>query len=131
MAEKKVCPTCTRPYKQLDNSQRARRGNYPGSEHQAAKQLGNLGPALSKVYAYLQLKKDRADELSDQEHAWVSSRKLRDVLDGGDGPRRARQLRDEYAVRMEIVTERRGDNPLMAYYRLLDSIETLEQQSLW
>lgn len=102
-----ACPTCLRPFKKLKDEQRARSGVGTGNEKIAAKQLKNTGTACDRIYEYLKIKGD-----------WASGNELRDALGGGDGPRRARQLRDEYAIPIEIKIEDRKGYRKQAWYRL-------------
>ena len=109
------CPTCKRPFKKLTNEQRAR-SNHQGTEHQAAKSLGDLNQACSKVYDLL-----RSASSASFRDSWVSAQELRDLLDGGDGPRRARQLREEFAVPVESQMRTNHVGRKMAYYKIDES----------
>ena len=106
------CPTCLRPFHELDAHQRARGGSHPGVEAQAARL--NEDPRGKCMAVLVAL---RMSSASIGSQGWVSAAHLRMVLDGGDGPRRARQLRDEYGFRIEV--EMRSE-PRQAWYRLLD-----------
>ena len=110
----KCCPTCKRPWKKLTNTQRARSGDYPGQEKEAAKSLGNLAPTCKRIHEFLVSRAERYP--ASHPEGWVSSQELRNHING-DGPRRARQLRDEYGVPVETRMETR-DGRTLAYYRI-------------
>ena len=100
------CPTCKRPYKVLAPHERARAGAHPGVEREAAKLNKDPTGACAKVLATLEYARG----------GWVSAHELRVVLGDGDGPRRARQLRDEYGYPIEV--ELRHQPRREAWYRL-------------
>jgi len=109
------CPTCLRPYKPLSASQRARRGDYPGREREAAEGAteAQYSKSCRQVLDYLRFRwRSEQRGLGD---GWVSATHLRFILDGGDGPRRARQLRDEWGWPIEVEMR---TNPRQAWYRL-------------
>ena len=109
MTAREACPTCKRPFKQLASHERARAGDHPGVEREAARAFPSNGSACQAIL-------DALVELPEYPGSWVSARQLRDVLGGGDGPRRARQLRDEYGWPVEV--EFRSGPPRQAWYRL-------------
>ena len=110
----KVCDECKRPWVETRPEQRARRGDHPGVEHQAAAELGDPAEACKRVLIAL---RGACHFEAGNPGGWVSAKTLRIVAGGGDGPRRARQLRDEY--RWPIEVEMRT-NPRQARYRLTD-----------
>tara|TARA_R110002020_G_scaffold128694_3_gene288396 strand:- start:3891 stop:4316 length:426 start_codon:yes stop_codon:yes gene_type:complete len=113
------CPHCKRPYKKIESSQRARSNVGTGHEKQVARSLGDMGPACEKIYQ--RLKDDRLLWLEGRGlfDGWVSRDSLNGELNGGDGARRARQLRDEFGLPIEIEM-RDGDSfkSRQAWYRL-------------
>lgn len=111
------CPTCQRPFKKLSNEQRARTGvaRSTGVEHEAARSLSDLSNACRKVHDYLLQAKALGQ--------WTSGDQLRAVLNGGDGPRRARQLRDEFAVPIETKMMKLPNQRRQAYYRIWSALD--------
>ena len=107
-----ACPTCKRPFKKLNNDQRAR-SRHQGLEHEAAKQLGDMNRSCETVYKCL---KDAST--ASFRSPWVSATELRDLLEGGDGPRRARQLREEFGVPVESKMRVTPAGKKMAYYTI-------------
>ena len=110
-----ACPTCKRPFKKLTNEQRARTA-HQGTEHEAVKHLGDMTATCSKVYDLL-----REASTDSFRNSWVSAEELRNLLNGGDGPRRARQLREEFGVPVESKMRVRPDGKKMAYYNIAAS----------
>lgn len=103
-----TCPHCQRPWKKLTKRQRARAGDWPGEERSAAEAADEeeLSNACAMVLAALK----RAQHAGTD---WVSAAELRAL--GFDGPRRARQLRDEWGwpIQVEMRTK-----PKQAWYRI-------------
>ena len=115
VGNEKVCPTCKRPWKKLTNEQRART-NSPGAtghENVVAKSLGDMGPACRKVHELL---KFRSGTISGD--GWVSRARLSRELNGGDGARRARQLRDEFGIPIEVKMGKEKGMSRQAMYRI-------------
>ena len=115
VGNEKVCPTCKRPWKKLTNEQRART-NSPGAtghENVVAKSLGDMGPACRKVH---ELVKFRSGTISGD--GWVSRDRLSRELNGGDGARRARQLRDEFGIPIEVKMGKEKGMSRQAMYRI-------------
>ena len=115
VGNEKVCPTCKRPWKKLTNEQRART-NSPGAtghENVVAKSLGDMGPACRKVHELL---KFRSGTISGD--GWVCRDRLSREHIGGDGARRARQLRDEFGVPIEVKMGKEKGMSRQAMYRI-------------
>jgi hypothetical protein len=111
---KDKCPTCQRPFKQLTSSQRARSNAGTGHEKQVAKSLGDMSGACNAIYELLlESKRSNINE------GWVSRDRLSRELNGGDGARRARQLRDEYGVPIEVAMRVNPNGTRQAYYRII------------
>jgi hypothetical protein len=115
VGNEKVCPTCKRPWKKLTNEQRARTSSpaATGHENVVAKSLGDMGPACKKVHDLL--KEESYLLLSG---GWVSRDRLSRELNGGDGARRARQLRDEFGVPIEVEMRKEKGMSRQAMYRI-------------
>ena len=107
----KKCHTCMRPFKKLTNEQRARSSIGTGHEQTVAKSLGDLSGACEKVHELL-IKSARIA------NGWVSRDRLSKELNGGDGARRVRQLRDEYGIPIEVTMRVNPNGTRQAYYRL-------------
>ena len=107
------CPTCQRPYKKLANHERARSNVGTGHEQQVARSLGDMGKACQAIHELL-LKAQRIA------NGWVSRDRLSRELNGGDGARRARQLRDEYGVPIEVKMVVDESGRRQAYYRIAE-----------
>lgn len=107
------CHSCMRPFKKLKNEERARSNAGTGHEKQVARSLSDMTGACKTVYDFLLFKKN--NPLMED---WVSSTKLRELLNGGDGPRRARQLRDEWAIPIEVKMNKQPGMNRQAYYRI-------------
>ena len=107
------CPTCQRPYKKLANHERARSNAGTGHEQQVARSLGDMGKACQAIYELL-LKSQRIA------NGWVSRDRLSHELAGGDGARRARQLRDEYGVPIEVTMRVNPNGTRQAFYRIVE-----------
>tara|TARA_R110002020_G_scaffold246713_3_gene460596 strand:+ start:1645 stop:2061 length:417 start_codon:yes stop_codon:yes gene_type:complete len=112
---KDKCPTCQRPYKQLTSSQRARSNAGTGHEKQVAKSLGDMSGACNAIHELL---KFRRTTISGD--GWVSRDRLSRELNGGDGARRARQLRDEYGIPIEVKMVANDNGRRQAYYRIVE-----------
>tara|TARA_Y100001938_G_scaffold142981_1_gene215054 strand:+ start:546 stop:896 length:351 start_codon:yes stop_codon:yes gene_type:complete len=108
----KVCPTCQRGWEKLNNHQRIRTNveKASGMEFAAIKKLGDTTGSCRTVYEYLM----------EKDHRWVSGDELRTLVNG-DGPRRARQLRDEYGVPVATKMMRPPGERRQAYYRIVDN----------
>ena len=119
------CPTCHRPFEHLKNEQKARTGQ-DGLEHEAAKSLEDVSGSCEKIYdllayhLHLYLTEDIGD-------GWVSGDQLRQALSGGDGPRRCRQLSEEYGVVIERKMDSKEGVRRQAYYRLGDDHEYIQR----
>jgi hypothetical protein len=109
------CPTCQRPYKKLANHERARSNAGTGHEQQVARSLGDMGKACNAIHELL---KFRRTTISGD--GWVSRDRLSRELNGGDGARRARQLRDEYGVPIEVKMVQDENGRRQAYYRITE-----------
>ena len=109
----KHCPTCKRPFKKLANHERARSNFGTGHENEVARSLGDMGNACKKVHGLLKCRK--ATIAGD---GWVSRDRLSRELNGGDGARRARQLRDEFGIPIEVKMETNENGARQAYYRI-------------
>ena len=107
------CPTCQRPYKKLANHERARSNAGTGHEQEVARSLGDMGKACQAIYELL-LKSQRIA------NGWVSRDRLSRELAGGDGARRARQLRDEYGVPIEVTMRVNPNGTRQAFYRIVE-----------
>lgn len=107
----KKCHSCMRPFKKLKNEQRARSSVGTGHEQTVAKSLGDLSGACEKVHELL-IKSARIA------NGWVSRDRLSRELNGGDGARRVRQLRDEYGIPIEVTMRVNPNGTRQAYYRL-------------
>ena len=107
----KKCHTCMRPFKKLTNEQRARSSVGTGHELTVAKSLGDLSGACEKVHELL-IKSARIA------NGWVSRDRLSRELNGGDGARRVRHLRDEYGIPIEVTMRVNPNGTRQAYYRL-------------
>lgn len=110
----KVCVTCKRPWKRLQPHERARTGDHPGVERDAADAATEREMSRACQVVLAELK--RASAASAGWQGWVSAIQLRALLDGGDGPRRVRQLRDEWA--WPIETKMSSTPKRQAWYRL-------------
>ena len=112
---KKVCPTCKRPFKKLTNEQRARTSSpaTTGHENVVAKSLGDMGPACMKIHELLM-----EESYLPLSGGWVSRDRLSQELNGGDGARRARQLRDEFGVPIEVKMGKEKGSSRQAMYRI-------------
>ena len=75
---------------------------------------GDMGSACKKVHELL---KFRNETLTGG--GWVSRDRLSRELNGGDGARRARQLRDEYGIPIEVTMHASPNGTRQAYYRLV------------
>jgi hypothetical protein len=120
VGNEKVCPTCKRPWKKLTNEQRART-NSPGAtghENVVAKSLGDMGPACKKVHELLKTHRTLAFEGRGLFDGWVSRDELSRELNGGDGARRARQLRDEFGIPIEVKMGKEKGMSRQAMYRI-------------
>ena len=109
------CPTCQRPYKKLANHERARSNAGTGHEQEVARSLGDMGKACNAIHELL---KFRRTTISGD--GWVSRDRLSRELNGGDGARRARQLRDEYGVPIEVKMVVDESGRRQAYYRIVE-----------
>ena len=109
----KKCHSCMRPFKKLTNKQRARTNVGTGHEKEVAKSLSDMGNACRKVHELL---KFRSGTISGD--GWVSRDELSKELNGGDGARRVRQLRDEFAVPIEVQMRVAPNGSRQAYYRI-------------
>ena len=110
----KKCHSCMRPFKKLTNKQRARTNVGTGHEKEVAKSLNDMGNACRKVHELL-LKSERIA------NGWVSRDRLSRELNGGDGARRVRQLRDEFAIPIEVRMRVAANGSRQAYYRIARS----------
>ena len=109
----KKCHSCMRPFKKLTNKQRARTNVGTGHEKEVAKSLSDMGNACRKVHELL---KFRSTTISGD--GWVSRDRLSRELNGGDGARRVRQLRDEFAIPIEVQMRVAANGSRQAYYRI-------------
>ena len=109
----KKCHSCMRPFKKLKNEERARSYAGTGHEKQVANKLPDMSRACKIVYDYLE----------SYHGSWISSTKLREILNGGDGPRRARQLRDEWAIPIEVKMQKEPGKNRQAYYRIHSALD--------
>jgi len=103
------CPHCKRPYLETDNEQRTREGNYPGLEKEAIKDIEEMNRSCTRIFEFLR---------SREPYDWVSGDDLRNVLNGGDGPRRVRQLNEEFAIPIDRKMDKPEDGRRQAYYRI-------------
>ncbi len=118
------CPHCKRPYLETDNQERARSGDYPGLEKEAVKDIEDMNRTCVRVFEYLKTR---------EPYDWVSGDQLRDVLNGGDGPRRVRQLNEEFGIPIDRRMHKPEDGRRQAYYRITPNWfleETFEQGQL-
>ena len=102
----------------LKPHERARSGDHPGLEHEFAV-LTDTSKACNLILSTLQYAWQHKYAFSAEDEGfqgWESAETLRALLQGGYGPRRARQLRDEYGYPIEV--ERRS-KPSQAWYRLM------------
>jgi len=131
------CPHCKRPYKKIKSSQRARSNIGTGHEKQVARSLGDMGPACEKIYQRLKSDYNLCMDGMGMFDGWVSRDSLNNELNGGDGARRARQLRDEFGLPVEIeMREADRLRPRQAWYRLAGtkpvySNPTYGETTLW
>jgi len=107
------CHSCMRPFKKLTNEQRARTNVGTGHEKEVAKSLNDMGNACRKVHELLEFR--RGNHVRD---GWVSRDELSKELNGGDGARRVRQLRDEFAIPIEVEMRVAANGSRQAYYRI-------------
>lgn len=118
------CPHCKRPYLETDNEQRTREGNHPGLEKEAIKDIEEMNRSCTRIFEFLR---------SREPYDWVSGDDLRNVLNGGDGPRRVRQLNEEFAIPIDRKMYKPEDGRRQAYYRISPgwfTKETFEQGQL-
>jgi len=114
----KKCHTCMRPFKKLTNEQRARTNVGTGHEKEVAKSLSDMGNACRKVHELLKEHRLLAKEGRGLFDGWVSRDELSKELNGGDGARRVRQLRDEFAIPIEVQMRVAANGSRQAYYRI-------------
>ena len=114
----KKCHTCMRPFKKLKSGERARSNVGTGHEKQVAKSLGDMGNACKKVHELLQFKNKEDYALTDG--GWVSRDCLSRELNGGDGARRVRQLRDEFGIPIEVKMVKTPGKNRQAHYRIVE-----------
>ena len=126
-----VCPTCKRPF---GTSPKARAGDNPGLELEAAKELKDASKNCKKVYDFLRwelhmalTRSHRAGYTSND--GWVCAEDLREFLGKGDWPRRVRQLSEEYGVAIKRKMDvPRGGQRKVAFYRLSETHFDYENQ---
>jgi len=111
------CPTCKRPYLETSNEQRTRYEDHVGLEKQAVKDIEEMNRSCVRIFEYM-----KAQPVYD----WVSGDELRNVLNGGDGPRRVRQLNEEFAIPIDRRMHKPEDGRRQAYYRITPSWFTAE-----
>ena len=117
---------------ELENTKALAGNNHSEIAHQAAREMGDTSRLANKVLAHLQWALDIALTKSHRRQAgddnpvwegWVSRDELSLVVGGGDGARRARELRENgYPVESKMM--KIGDRPKQAYYRLLEDEES-------
>jgi len=121
---RRSCPTCKRPYLETSNEDRTRYGDHVGLEKQAVKDIEEMNRSCVRIFEYLKARRV---------YDWVSGDELRNVLNGGDGPRRARQLNEEFAIPLDRMMRKPEDGRRQAYYRISPewfTTQTFEQGQL-
>lgn len=103
------CPHCKRPYLETTNEQRTRSRDYPGLEKEAVKDISEMNRSCTRIFVFLS---------AQEPYEWVSGDALRNVLNGGDGPRRARQLNEEFAIPLDRRMMKQEGGRRQAYYRI-------------
>ena len=125
------CPICHRP---LGSKLKARSGNNPGLEVEAAKELKDASKNCKKVYDFLpcelhmaMTKSHRAGYTSN--NGWCCAEDFREFLGKGDWPRRVRQLSEEFGIAIERKMDvPRGGQRKVAFYRLSETHFDYENQ---
>jgi hypothetical protein len=125
---KKKCPTCHRAYKGKNHALVG--NNHGDTAKEAAKSLGDTSKLARDILDYLRgvqhialTKSHRANSQttdSPEWDGWVSRDTLSRIIAGGDGARRARELREcGYPVESKMMSVE--GFPYQAWYRLNDN----------
>lgn len=118
------CPHCKRPYLETSNEERTRSKDHRGLEKQALKDVEEMNRSCVRIFEFMK---------SRTIYDWVSGDDLRNVLNGGDGPRRVRQLNEEFGIPIDRRMHKPEHGRRQAYYRISPdwfNAESFEQGQL-